>query len=151
MAETVTRNSSDGGSLTTDVVVSLAAFGLVSMIMTQLERRKQQQQHQQQQGKQSVRSRPLPPPRSPENLVGYLHQHGGKRWQQYTLDTELFVRNCPKVELHVHLDGSLDPDFLWHCLKQYDDSPNSNEWISCLPVSTTLPWDAQNPLPVRYV
>lgn len=74
-------------------------------------------------------------------LVRYLSdQHD---WHSYNNDQELFVREFPKIELHVHLDGSFDPDFLWRYMK---DNPES---LCCLPVTTDLPWDPGNTLAVR--
>jgi len=150
-----TSSASNNSSVTYSTAISLIAFGIVSAITTQLERRKQRQKKSQApEGHFQVLLQSPPPSASrhlPESIVAYLHKHGGKQWQtSYSVNTEEFVRACPKVELHVHLDGSLDPDFLWHCLRQYDEQDH-NVWISCLPVSTTLPWDPQHPLPVQYV
>jgi hypothetical protein len=44
------------------------------------------------------------------------------------------------VELHVHLDGSFDPDVLW----KYISSENPDV-ISCLPTESPLPWNADLP------
>ena len=57
---------------------------------------------------------------------------------------ESFVRNVPKIELHVHLDGSFDPQELWKHLK------NNPNLIHCIPVEKNLPWDNQpNNTPVK--
>jgi adenosine deaminase len=56
-------------------------------------------------------------------------------WKSYSEDEELFIQGFPKVELHVHLDGSFDPDFLWAYLQKDQDM------LACLPVATELPWD----------
>jgi hypothetical protein len=144
----------------------MASFGIITALVTasmkrQLQRQSQpakridvdpRQQQQQQQQKAFNTTHVYHPP---SRLVQYLHDHCGKKWEHYTKELEDFVRDCPKVELHVHLDGSLDPDFLWHCLQKYDNDNNGdddtegNSWIGCLPVSTTLPWDPNHPVPVQ--
>ena len=132
-----TATSSARSSLfPTAELLSLAAFGLVSYAVTSWERRRiTKEKHP---PRITAHQQPFLPP---QNLVQYLHKH--KKWRHYNEDHEHFVRECPKVELHVHLDGALDPDFLWHCMEQYSDL------IMCLPVSTNLPWDTKRPLPVR--
>jgi adenosine deaminase len=77
-------------------------------------------------------------------LVRYLSDQGSNAWKSYTDDDELFVQEFPKVELHVHLDGSVDPDFLWRYMK---DHPH--EVATCLPVSVDLPWEPGQSLAVR--
>ena len=81
-------------------------------------------------------------------LVRYLSsQHSGDTpgwWSDYSDDDEFFVQDLPKIELHVHLDGTFDPQFLWRYMQEHPDS------IYCLPVSTTPPWQPeQPPLPIR--
>jgi adenosine deaminase len=77
-------------------------------------------------------------------LVRYLSDLSDQPdWEGYDDDQELFVQELPKVELHVHLDGSFDPDFLWKYMKEHPDS------VYCLPVQTNLPWDSSRKLPVR--
>jgi adenosine deaminase len=77
-------------------------------------------------------------------LVRYLSDQGSNAWKTYTDDDELFVQEFPKVELHVHLDGSVDPDFLWRYMK---DHPH--EVATCLPVSVDLPWEPGQSLAVK--
>ena len=65
------------------------------------------------------------------------HHKKQKQWKEkYNLDLELFVQQLPKVELHVHLDGSFDPDVLWTYIQQH--KPAS---LECLPEQTVLPWE----------
>lgn len=72
-----------------------------------------------------------------DDPLRYLQQD---KWK---LDESLekFIRNLPKVELHVHLDGSFDTDVMWNYLQE-------KEQLWCLPVTTTLPWD-ESIFPVR--
>jgi adenosine deaminase len=77
-------------------------------------------------------------------LVRYLSDQGSGAWKSYTDDDELFVQEFPKVELHVHLDGSVDPDFLWRYMQDHSD-----EVASCLPVSVDLPWEPGQALAVK--
>lgn len=76
-------------------------------------------------------------------LVRYLSSYS--KWSQYSDDEETFIQELPKVELHVHLDGSFDPDFLWNFLQRHP------ERINHLPVSiVNPPWDpSTNELRVR--
>jgi adenosine deaminase len=77
-------------------------------------------------------------------LVRYLSDNSDNPdWKGYDDDQELFVQQLPKVELHVHLDGSFDPDFLWEYMKEHPES------VYCLPVQTNLPWDPSRKLRVR--
>jgi len=57
-----------------------------------------------------------------------------QKWQ-YDLDMEHFLRRLPKVELHVHLDGSFDPAILLSNLKINPEKMDS------LPHEEFLPWD----------
>jgi len=57
-------------------------------------------------------------------------------------DTEKFVQQLPKVELHVHLDGAFDPALLLNHLK------SSESRYASLPVEAFCPWD-QSTIPVR--
>ena len=141
----MTTFKSSSSFLFTDAAIGLATFGIVTAIVTTLERQRQQERRS---SLKAIAHQPKYSSHPPERIVQYLHEHAGKRWSHYSKKEEIFVRECPKVELHVHLDGSLDPDFLWHCLQAYEQQ-GEESWISCLPVSTTLPWDAQRPLPVR--
>jgi len=53
------------------------------------------------------------------------------------METELFVQSVPKVELHVHLDGSFSPKELWEHLQQNPDL------MQCIPVEKKLPWETK--------
>jgi adenosine deaminase len=73
------------------------------------------------------------PPRT-NRLVRYLSHYD--EWSHYSDDEETFIQELPKIELHVHLDGAFDPDFLWDFLQRHPDR------IDCLPVSiVNPPWD----------
>ncbi|GKY95171.1 hypothetical protein MPSEU_000480600 [Mayamaea pseudoterrestris] len=76
-----------------------------------------------------------------KRLIRYLSERPG--WQSYNESDEEFIRECPKVELHVHLDGSFDPDFLWKYLNENPDK------LYCLPVKADLPWEPGQSLEVR--
>jgi hypothetical protein len=73
-------------------MVSLAMFGAVAMMMTQMER-------------QASSSEDL-------GTSGFDEDHA---------DLEEFARSIPKIELHVHLDGAFDPKKLWDHLKAHPD------------------------------
>lgn len=62
----------------------------------------------------------------------------------YMYDEELeeFLYSLPKVELHVHLDGSFEHDILYQHLLW--------KGLRCLPTHSTLPWDASL-FPVRWL
>lgn len=61
-----------------------------------------------------------------------------------TVDIESFVRNAPKIELHVHLDGCFDPNILWKHLREHP------EMIRRVPVEKNLPWkDPDKTPPVK--
>ena len=64
--------------------------------------------------------------------------------EDYLYDEALeeFLHSLPKVELHVHLDGSFDHSILHQHLQEVGPA--------CLPVQTTLPWDG-SPFPVRHL
>jgi hypothetical protein len=76
-----------------------------------------------------------------DDPLRYLDQD---KWKKLDTSLEQFIRQLPKVELHVHLDGSFDTDVLWQYLQQTSDQ----QLLGCLPVTTTLPWD-QSQYPVR--
>lgn len=89
-------------------------------------------------------------------LVRYLSSHHSDEWDGYTDDDETFIQSFPKIELHVHLDGSFDPhylfDFLQDKLQQSppDSSVNTPSPYLCWPAAQPVPWDPQNsPLPLR--
>jgi hypothetical protein len=56
---------------------------------------------------------------------------------------ERFVQSVPKVELHIHLDGSFDPEELWRHLEAHP------ELLKCLPVEKQLPWSNEHDPPLR--
>eukprot|EP00538_Stauroneis_constricta_P006579 CAMPEP_0119569740 /NCGR_PEP_ID=MMETSP1352-20130426/42526_1 /TAXON_ID=265584 /ORGANISM="Stauroneis constricta, Strain CCMP1120" /LENGTH=420 /DNA_ID=CAMNT_0007619341 /DNA_START=158 /DNA_END=1420 /DNA_ORIENTATION=- len=60
-------------------------------------------------------------------------------------DIETFIREIPKIELHVHLDGSFDPKQLWNHLQQ------NPTLLQCLPEEKKLPWlgDDEGPMKIR--
>mmetsp|Transcript_10626 Transcript_10626/g.13454 ORF Transcript_10626/g.13454 Transcript_10626/m.13454 type:complete len:442 (-) Transcript_10626:218-1543(-) len=64
-----------------------------------------------------------------------------KKWQ-YDLDTENFLLHLPKVELHVHLDGSFDPELLHSHLQ------SSKRHYERLPKEAHCPWD-NSIIPIR--
>ena len=66
-----------------------------------------------------------------------------KGWEKYDEDLERFVRECPKVELHVHLDGSFDSDFLWNAIQK------KPELINRFPASVNPPWEPSKILNLR--
>lgn len=70
------------------------------------------------------------------------HLSSSSKWPQFDDDLESFIRDLPKLELHIHLDGSFDPNLLWNFL-QSDTSEQ------CFPVSFTPPWQPDTPLPIR--
>lgn len=74
-------------------------------------------------------------PRDDATIVQLSH-----KWT-YNLSMEQFLRRLPKVELHVHLDGSFDPSILLSHLKQTGQ-------YDCLPTEAYCPWD-QSTLAVR--
>jgi adenosine deaminase len=64
------------------------------------------------------------------------------KWR-YDLDTdETFLRDLPKVELHVHLDGSFDPELLHSYLA------SSKKVYDRLPDNAHCPWD-DSTIPIR--
>lgn len=104
------------GEVDDSIGTSLAMFGAVAMIMTKWQRQAS----------------------SSEDLEGDFFGEDDEHF-------EAFVQSIPKVELHVHLDGSFDPAKLWcHMSKQ-------PELIRCFPVEKKLPWarPEENPLQLR--
>jgi len=57
--------------------------------------------------------------------------------------TRLLLVLRSQIELHVHLDGAFDPDFLWNYMRSNPES------LLCLPVSVELPWAPSKTLDVR--
>lgn len=64
------------------------------------------------------------------------------KWD-YSSEIEKLVRWIPKVELHVHFDGSWDPTIIYNHLQE-----NGNHDL--LPEKSILPWD-QSEYPVRQL
>ena len=54
---------------------------------------------------------------------------------------ELWVQNFPKIELHVHLDGSFNTTELW------DHLQSNPHMIHCIPIEMKLPWDTNPDTP----
>ncbi len=102
------------------VGASLAMFGAVAMIMTQWHR-------------QSSSSEDL------GQGAGHFF------FDPEEEELEQFVQSVPKIELHVHLDGSFDPYQLWSYLKKHP------ELIQCFPVEKKMPWakPEESPLSLR--
>jgi hypothetical protein len=97
-------------------MTSLAMFGAVAMMMTRWQRQAS----------------------SSEDL-------GGAGFDQEHANLERFVQSVPKIELHVHLDGSFDPHQLWlHLMK-------NPELLHCFPIEKELPWvkPGEPPLSLR--
>lgn len=99
-----------------EIGTSLAMFGAVAMLMTNWQRQAS----------------------SSEDL-------GGSFFDSEHAELERFVQSVPKVELHIHLDGSFDPTFLWSYLSKNPDL------TQCFPVEKQMPWAKPNegPLPLR--
>ena len=65
-----------------------------------------------------------------------------EKWR-FNTELEKFVRSIPKVELHVHFDGSFD----FNLLHSYLTSSGN---YHCLPSTVTSPWD-QSSRPIRTI
>lgn len=76
-----------------------------------------------------------------KRFVGHLKLKKG--WERYNENDELFVRGLPKIELHVHLDGSFEFDVLWKTLQKRP------QLMQCFPVSTNPPWEPSKTLHSR--
>jgi hypothetical protein len=102
------------------VGTSLAMFGAVALIMTRLKRRE-----------------------SSSDELASRSQHFF--FDPEDDDFEQFVQSVPKIELHVHLDGSFDPYRLWEYLSKHP------QLIHCFPVEKEMPWakPGEKPLPLR--
>jgi hypothetical protein len=88
---------------------SLAMFGAVAMLMTRWQRRTS----------------------SAEDLGD---GEGHFFFDPEEEELEEFVQSVPKIELHVHLDGSFDPYHMWSYLSKHP------EMIYCFPVEKEVPW-----------
>jgi adenosine deaminase len=93
------------------------------------------------------------------HLVRYLSEiHSSEDWSTYSETDEVFVRQLPKIELHVHLDGSFDPDYIWkNCIVVEDKQdcdvdgyvPHKNmETMAFFPELFEPPWGGK-PLCLR--
>lgn len=102
------------------VGTSLAMFGAVAVMMTRLKRME-----------------------SSSDELASASQHFF--FDPEEEDLERFVQSVPKIELHVHLDGSFDPYRLWEYLSKHP------ELLHCFPVEKELPWakPGEKPLPLR--
>ena len=105
----------------TGVGTSLAMFGAVAMLMTRWQR-------------QASSAEDLGS--GPEHYFFFDPEEE---------DLEHFVRSVPKIELHVHLDGSFDAYQMWSYLKKHP------ELIHCFPVEKKMPWakNGEPPLPLK--
>ena len=102
------------GALDDSIGTSLAIFGAIAMVVIKLQRRAS----------------------SSEDL-------GEQFFGEDDGELEAFVQSIPKVELHVHLDGSFDAAELWgHILKH-------PELIHCFPIEKTLPWATPGETPLQ--
>jgi hypothetical protein len=112
--------STDSHSSQASVSTSLAMFGAVAVIMTRLKRY--------QSSWDELKT-------EPEHLYFDPDEE----------ELEQFVQSVPKIELHVHLDGSFDPYRLWDYLSKHP------QLIHCFPVEKQLPWakPGEHPLPLR--
>jgi adenosine deaminase len=72
------------------------------------------------------------------NIVNLLASRG-----KYSDDIERFIQDMPKVELHVHLDGSFAQEILYRHLQKKNS-------YNCFPSNSILPWD-QSLWPVRQL
>ena len=52
----------------------------------------------------------------------------------YDDEIESFIKDIPKIELHVHLDGSFCPEILYRYLRD-------TRSLDCFPTESILPWD----------
>lgn len=66
-------------------------------------------------------------------LVHYLSSQYSD-WTDYSDHDENLIRDMPKIELHVHLDGSFDPHCLWNYIQEHPTA------LLRLPTSITPPW-----------
>jgi adenosine deaminase len=123
---------SKGDHSTAVVLLSVAAFGVTSWIAILWKR------HNVQEGMGNSERVEVQSSR----LVRYLSEHSD--WSEYCDDDEFFIQDSPKVELHVHLDGTFDPHFLWKYMKEHPHT------LYCLPVGTSPPWlDPPRELKIR--
>jgi len=119
-------------STVSPLAISCALFSVSVACLTLLKRQEKQK------GKEDSQRADL----SRRSLLRHLSQN--RKWRDYTDDDELFVQNFPKVELHVHLDGSFDPEILYNYLHEEAS-------LVCLPVETPLPWQPGTTLKVRQL
>ena len=100
------------------LVASMAMFGAVAMMVTRWHRQQS----------------------SAEDL-------GGSGFDENEAELEKFVQSIPKIELHVHLDGSFDPIQLWEHLQ------SNPKVLEKYPIEKEFPWkkDDEPPMKLRYV
>ena len=81
----------------------------------------------------------------PTSVVSSSEDLGTSGFDDEHEELERFVQTVPKVELHVHLDGSFDPQQLWSHLQK------NPHLLRCFPVSKKLPWYSPDspPIPLR--
>ena len=70
---------------------------------------------------------------------------GTSGFDEEHVELEQFVQSVPKIELHVHLDGSFEPAQMWSHLLE------DPKLLQCFPVEKKLPWAKRSepPLPLR--
>ena len=114
---------------------SAALFGAVSATTVMLERRV----------RSKAGTKHMTPEETESRHILLRHLSNSSKWSNYSEDLEEFIRDLPKVELHVHLDGSFDPNVLWEFLQPSPDAAAAQ----CFPVSMTPPWEPSTTLPLR--
>jgi len=154
-------NTNDSRYAASSLVGSVAAFVASAIVATarQHQQRRRQRRNSGGSAKDEDQEQRGPSPSSGEatakagrrtsskatRLVRYLSENHSESWRSYSNDEELFVQEFPKIELHVHFDGTFDPDFLWRYMQEHPDS------LYCLPVKADLPWEPSKSLPVRQL
>jgi hypothetical protein len=70
-------------------------------------------------------------------------------WDHYSEDDEQFIRQIPKIELHVHLDGAFDPDYLWNYMEQQQQYESRQAMLQRFPNKFIPPWDPTKTLYIQ--